>query len=126
MPLNRYIHRVSQLTATSLLLLAFLFQIYNKAIYTHSHLLDDGTIITHAHPYTKTDNSGPVTNHSHTQNQLLLFSIAELLFFFYALITIPFYRILFTDSVEKPVLFSLRLNDCHLKNKSPPLLLTTL
>jgi hypothetical protein len=96
--------------------------VYNKAVYTHTHLLADGTIITHAHPYTKTNAPGPVTNHSHTQNQLFLLSVAELLFFFFVAALILIFRNNYTLFSETPVSFYFLLSLNRLKNKSPPFL----
>ncbi len=120
MPLNRFIHTLLRSIATSLLLLAFLFQVYNKAVYTHTHILANGNIITHAHPYTKTDYPDPVTNHRHTKNEILLLSKAELLFLFFA--TAIFYPIRnsHTPFTERPGSLFLQLGYDRLKNKSPP------
>ncbi|MCG8310226.1 MAG: hypothetical protein MI975_22705 [Cytophagales bacterium] len=57
------------------------FLIANKGIYIHSHRLADGRIISHAHPYNKTDDSSPFKQHPHTNSEFLILSQLELLFF---------------------------------------------
>ncbi|MBL7972004.1 MAG: hypothetical protein JNL03_10835 [Prolixibacteraceae bacterium] len=54
--------------------------IVNKVIFLHSHILTDGTIITHAHPYQTTDDSKPFKSHHHTQAAFSFFSNMQLLF----------------------------------------------
>jgi len=39
---------------------------FNQSMNIHTHVLADGTIITHAHPYNKSNDSAPVKNHHHT------------------------------------------------------------
>ncbi len=41
---------------------------YNKAIYTHTHY-SNGKIITHAHPYKKSDKSSTPISHQHSDYQ---------------------------------------------------------
>lgn len=50
----------------SILLVVFAYQVVNKALFIHSHKLEDGTIVIHAHPFPEPEDAGPVTNHTHT------------------------------------------------------------
>lgn len=50
-------------------------------LYTHSHVLDDGTVITHAHPYDEGSGSSPFPSHHHSNAELLIFSILNFLTF---------------------------------------------
>ncbi len=52
----------------------------NRAIYTHAHIQEDGTIIHHAHPYEKSSDSHPFQSHKHTNSQLLYYQNIEILF----------------------------------------------
>lgn len=60
----------------------------NKVIYTHIHVLPDGSVFTHAHPFAKsTENqSGPTHHHSKLilflldQMELLILAIAAIFF----------------------------------------------
>ncbi len=69
------------LTYLSIVLIGLM--IVNKAVYFHSHILEDGQIIEHAHPFNKsTDNSDKPVNHSHTNFELLILSQLTVLFAF--------------------------------------------
>ncbi len=49
-----------------LLMIAFVWLFVNQAMYSHSHILSGGQIITHAHPYTPDKNSNsPFQSHKH-------------------------------------------------------------
>jgi hypothetical protein len=54
----------------------------NKAVFMHTHRLNDGTIIEHAHPYNKSTDSKPYKSHHHTKAELLFFQNLEILFLF--------------------------------------------
>ena len=54
--------------------------ITNKIVFTHIHKLDDGTIVEHAHPYNKTDDSAPFKTHHHSNAELLFFHNLNILF----------------------------------------------
>ncbi len=48
----------------------------NNIFLLHYHILPTGEIIYHTHPYSKTQDSGkPVTNHSHTRDELTLIDL---------------------------------------------------
>jgi hypothetical protein len=49
-------------------------------VYTHSHILDSGEVILHAHPYDKTNDSAPFKSHHHTQAELFFFQHIEIFF----------------------------------------------
>lgn len=54
---------------------AVLLLFYNDAANWHYHLLQDGTLIRHAHPYTPNpDDHGPFRNHKHSQNDFIFFA----------------------------------------------------
>lgn len=38
----------------------------NNAVFLHSHMMEDGIIVTHAHPFDKSADSLPFKNHKHT------------------------------------------------------------
>lgn len=56
------------------------FQVVNKAVYTHTHILDDGTLMAHAHPYNKQSDSSPYKNHHHSQYEIAFLQQANYLF----------------------------------------------
>jgi hypothetical protein len=94
---------------------------YSQAVYTHQHILKDGTIITHAHPYDKSD-SKPFKSHHHSQSELILLSVLKVLFFTssicFAFITIGRSERLF----EYSVILNCK-NEYHYKAvRAPPVL----
>lgn len=60
--------RAKKIFISQLFFLITISLIANKAFFSHIHILPDGSIIVHAHPYSKKkqDNSSKKTNHSHT------------------------------------------------------------
>ena len=60
----------------------------NKAIYSHSHLLADGKVYTHAHPYNKTNDSKPFKTHHHSRAEFLFYENLDILFLFSFLIAL--------------------------------------
>ena len=56
----------------------FLLTYVNQALFTHTHVLPDGTVVLHAHPYHKEkshDKKIPVHSHSHTPAEYQALSI---------------------------------------------------
>lgn len=53
---------------------------FNQSVNIHTHKLDDGTIVSHAHPYNKTSDSDPIKSHHHTLTELLILEHFEILF----------------------------------------------
>lgn len=120
MQFNKLRHNTTNSILTVLLLLVFAYQIVNNVVFTHTHILADGTIITHAHPYKKANNSLPITNHSHTKNEYVLLTIFQLLF--YAFITFNLKFTVFNKQhirLPKQILPNSFKNKL-LNNKSPP------
>jgi hypothetical protein len=60
----------------------------NKVIFTHSHILENGTVYTHAHPYNKTNDSKPFKSHPHTSAEFLFFETLDIQFIFHCFIAI--------------------------------------
>ncbi len=75
----------------------FLLSYVNKALFTHTHLLPDGRVVVHAHPYLKHKNNHrdknlPVQSHHHTNQQYYYLSIHYIYYssFHYLRITVPY------------------------------------
>ena len=65
----------------SLLLIAVMAMLtFNQSVYLHTHKLNDGTVVTHAHPYQKTNNSTPTTSHQHSKKDYVFIGLFKLLF----------------------------------------------
>lgn len=62
--------------------------IANTALFLHVHQLEDGTIISHAHPYNKTDDAQPIKKHHHSKLDILIIHSLDILFvqFFFSLV----------------------------------------
>lgn len=72
---------MSIIRITSILLgFLFLFQIINNSLYIHAHILSNGEIIYHAHPYDKTNDSEPFKSHHHTTADFLFLQHVNILF----------------------------------------------
>lgn len=62
------------------MLAVFAMLIYNQSAFQHTHILADGTVVAHAHPYDKSNDTEPVKNHHHTLIQLSVIQNFSLLF----------------------------------------------
>lgn len=51
----------------------------NYAYFKHTHVLDNGNIITHAHPYTSNSSDASEPKHDHTKGELIFLSGLSLL-----------------------------------------------
>lgn len=68
--------------AAAMLILLIGCLLVNQALYTHSHVLPDGSIVSHAHPFNKSQESKQGASHQHStleffllQNLLMLFLV---------------------------------------------------
>lgn len=52
----------------------------NIACYSHTHRLADGSIVTHAHPYSKSTDNQPFKSHHHTKAEFIIINALSLLF----------------------------------------------
>ena len=94
----KFSHKIPIRSVISFFIVAlFAFQVAICSLYTHSHQLADGRIITHAHLYNKKGDSKPFKTHHHLQNQIFfhsqlrnLFPAFFLCFYLFAVIS-PFY-----------------------------------
>ncbi len=84
------IQHTTKKTIAYLILGLMCLLIINKVVFLHSHMLADGTIISHAHPYQSAGDSQPVQSHDHTKAAYFLFDTIQLLFY-----SIPFGLIFF-------------------------------
>jgi len=94
----------------------------NKIVFSHSHILASGEVISHAHPYDKTNDSEPFKSHHHTQAELFFFQHIEIFFPFVFLSLNLFYKLPrenhFTYSEKKATLVVITSQKC----RAPPLL----
>jgi archaellum biogenesis protein FlaJ (TadC family) len=79
--------------STRIILLCILFStgmlIASKGLFIHTHLLADGTYVTHAHPYDTSNDTEPYKTHRHHKAELLFIANSDVLFFaVFAIITL--------------------------------------
>lgn len=94
---------------------------YNNTAYKHTHILSDGQVITHAHPFSK-DNQATGTKHKHNKVE---FMILSLLYNLASLLCILFLALLIFGSVEqkKPIPKAVLIKHYHFSNtphRGPP------
>jgi hypothetical protein len=73
-------YRAKIVALSSILIIITLAQVFNTALYSHSHKLDNGKIIVHAHPYNKEKESLPLKSHRHSNLEILILQSIQLLF----------------------------------------------
>jgi len=52
----------------------------NQVLYTHTHVLPDGSIVSHSHPFDKAQESKQAGSHQHSTLELFLLQNLQLLF----------------------------------------------
>jgi uncharacterized membrane protein YqhA len=75
------IRNIVSASITWVMLILIALSISNSAVYAHAHVLYDGSIITHAHPYNKNQDSEQIKLHKHSLAELLLIDALSFLFF---------------------------------------------
>jgi len=78
--MTRFVNKTSIRVFAILHLSLMSMMILDKAFFLHTHKLNDGTIIVHAHPYNKTSDSEPFKKHHHTDTLFHFYHIINLLF----------------------------------------------
>ena len=107
-------------TIISLLLCFFvLAQIGNTVYYSHSHLVEHGRVITHAHPYNKTSDPAPYKAHKHSSEQFFLFGQPEVLFLFLIFNISCIIAVFYYSYFEKNIHYS-SIVTIHSPGRSPP------
>ncbi len=96
--------------------------IVNKAIFLHLHKLNDGTVIVHAHPFDKSNDSKPYKSHHHSNAEFLFFQNIEILFLVafltFALLTIVKKEKFSSFIIKRQALSCIILH----KGRAPPIL----
>ncbi len=113
---NTYILKIFSFISLIILLL----NIANKVVYTHSHQLANGEIVTHAHPFDKQEDNNPLKSHEHTSIEYVLYDTLK--FVFTSVFTISVLGVFLLNKKKKFFLKSISLQfTLHSKqNKSPP------
>jgi len=87
---NFTISNISKKTFAILMIGTMGLLIVNKGLFIHSHKLEDGSIIIHAHPYDKNQDSEPFKKHHHSKAEFIFLQSLNQLFLSIYLI-IPFF-----------------------------------
>jgi hypothetical protein len=115
------LHKADKLI-TFLMIGLMLMLVGNRALFTHTHKLQDGTFIEHAHPFDKAGDKAPLKSHQHTGSEFMFLQHLGLLFFeaLILLIAAPFVinKSVVTYSTTKPALILLYAD----KGRAPPIL----
>ena len=115
---NGFVIKFLSLISLSILLL----NIVNKSLYVHSHQLESGEIVMHAHPFDQQGEDQPIKSHKHTSLEYLVlsafdvFNLAIILFIIAAFIVAISTKIYFSKTLIKQFHFHYK------QNKSPPFL----
>jgi hypothetical protein len=74
------VNNISVRTIAIILIGLMNLMILDKALFLHTHKLNDGTIIVHAHPFNKSADSKPFKTHHHSNSIFHFYHIVNLLF----------------------------------------------
>lgn len=73
--------KINKMNVVGLFLTAiFLFFFINSFYFQHIHILANGSIVKHAHPYNKGEQRTPNSQHKHNSVELCVIATSELLF----------------------------------------------
>lgn len=70
--LTKIHHQPIKFIAICLALLVYGSTLVNHMVYYHSHITSNGKLISHAHPYNKSQDKSPIKSHHHSTIDLLL------------------------------------------------------
>ena len=79
--MNGTLNSIMKRAAVGILIFIMGVLLINKALFTHTHFSANGTLVTHAHPFDKSNESESGNPHQHSELELLVFQNFELLFF---------------------------------------------
>jgi len=110
---------VAIISSAAIILLAF-----NYFSNRHYHILPDGEVVVHSHPYQASQKSGsfPGSAHHHTKNQFKSLDYTSILAFFAILLSgLEFINSLFSRKKETLMLLYHRLYfPCYFHMRAPP------
>ena len=118
----RYINRIlEKILAIALILLIFAITM-NNALFVHNHVLPNGEVVQHAHPYSKSDNPGsPYKTHHHSSFEFyLLNNMFSFLWIITLALVIMFHNKIHFISVKKNV-FRIAYNYSFSLSRGPPI-----
>jgi len=72
-------HILFQRITMALLILVMGSMLVNQALYTHTHVMPDGSIVSHAHPFSKNAGCNKNTTHQHSSAEFFLLNLMNVL-----------------------------------------------
>lgn len=102
-----------------LMIAAISCMIVNKAVFIHSHVTTEGIVVTHSHPYDKSDNS-PYKSHEHSKSEILFFQQLNV---FFAIAFIAFFIFLLQSNSNFSVFIITHTDTIYYltkKGRAPP------
>ncbi|HPR61270.1 MAG TPA: hypothetical protein PLF35_10010 [Prolixibacteraceae bacterium] len=57
-----------------------IFQLAGQSVFLHAHILPNGTVITHTHPFDKSSDQQPFKTHHHKHSDLIIIDQANVFF----------------------------------------------
>lgn len=114
---NNFVVKFLSLISLSILLL----NIVNKSLYVHSHQLENGEIVTHAHPFNQENDNNPLKSHKHTSLEYLMLSAFDVFLLSFMLFVITVFVEVYKENyILKTVIKQFYFY--YKQNKSPPIL----
>lgn len=71
-------HRLKRIFSI-LLIVIMAALVVNKVVYTHIHVLPNGSVFTHAHPFSKSTEDNPGSSHQHSNTEIILLAQLDIL-----------------------------------------------
>jgi hypothetical protein len=78
--MNKIVKKITIRLTGLLIMAAIMGLVANRSFNIHSHRLLNGKIISHAHPFNKSQDSAPFKQHSHSSLELFILEQLETLF----------------------------------------------
>ena len=119
------VQRIRKYCTGTVVIFILLFGViwYNSIYNQHFHILSNGSIVVHSHPYTESDGgSSPFKSHHHSSFELFSIENLHILYFISALliITLEFFRKAKYQETATPV-YSI-IFSFNFKGRAPPLI----
>ena len=102
---------------------AILLLFFNSSWNTHKHILANGQIIEHAHPFKAKNSSTPYQNHQHTSYEQFFISFANKQFstvLFSAVLITIFFKLLKTEYIKPNLLTVVNNYAENYSGRAPP------
>ena len=117
--MNRLLGNTAKSLLTFVLLLVMTAMMVNKVVYTHVHVLDEGSLVSHAHPFKQSSANDSQNTHQHTN--LVLYLLEQLDILIYSAVAVYILRrIVQSGSLLVPATAPLRPAFVPLHQVRPP------